>query len=881
MRKTAILLVLLVAAINLAAWTFLNPARELRPYAGMIKGVSLSPYQKHQDPIAEKFPSLEDLDSDLRFLADKVGGVRLYSSLESIGDVPRLAAKHGLAVTAGAWLDKRAENNRAEIANLIRIARANKNVKRVIVGNESVMRADVSVKEMVGYLRQVRNKVKVPVSTAETWDVWLKYPELAREVDFISIHVLPYWEGVPADVAVDYIFRRFHEIKAAFPDKHVALGEVGWPSDGRSIGGSVASLSNQAKVLREFIARAEAEGVDYYVIEAFDQPWKFQIEGLTGGYWGIFSADREAKFSFVDRVEDRPDWRLYGLAATLLALLPGYLFARRNWRMAPAGRFFFAALIQGVVSVMVWTAMIGAAKYWTVGTGVVWGVLALAQILVVALLLSDGFTLAEMTWTRQWRRKFETFVDPKGRLPKVSIHLPIHNEPAEMVRETLDALAALDYPDFEVLVIDNNTKDPAVWRPVEAYCASLGSRFRFFHLDPWPGFKAGALNFALRETAPDAEIVAVIDSDYVVEPRWLKAMVPHFRDHRVALVQSPQDHRAWEGDAFKEMLNWEYAGFFQIGMVQRNERDAIIQHGTMTMVRKTALLLVDGWSEKTICEDAELGLKLYEAGWQSVYVPETLGRGLVPDSFEGYKKQRFRWAFGAMQIMRMHWDALNPFKKTQLSTAQKLHFIGGWAPWVADAAYLLFVLSSLLWTVGLVAAPKYFEFPLAIFVIPTVAMFVFKLVQSLWLYKARVACSPLQRVGAAIAGMALTHSISKAMLQGLSGKEKPFFRTPKCEDKVGLKKAVLGAWDESLIAGALWLGTAGVLLGRGAYDSEARIWAIMLLIQSVPYAAALLTSLMGALPAPDAKPQIAVAPKPATKTASAPAAAYVQQAGDD
>jgi len=242
----------------------------------------------------------------------------------------------------------------------------------------------------------------------------------------------------------------------------------------------------------------------------------------------------------------------------------------------------------------------------------------------------------------------------------------------------------------------------------------------------------------------------------------------------------------------------------------------------------------------------------------------------VPDSFEGYKKQRFRWAFGAMQIMRMHWAELNPFKTTRLSTAQKLHFVGGWAPWVADAAYLLFVMSSLLWTVGLVAAPKYFEFPLAIFVIPTVAMFVFKMVQSLWLYKVRVACTPLQRVGAAIAGMALTHSISKAMLQGLSGKEKPFFRTPKCEDKVGLKKAVLGAWDESLIAAALWLGTVGVLLGRGAYDSEARIWAIMLLIQSVPYAAALLTSLMGALPAPEAKPQIAA--KPAQAPVPAPAA---------
>ncbi|MBM3555440.1 MAG: glycosyltransferase, partial [Alphaproteobacteria bacterium] len=829
--------------------------------------------QKDQDPIAEKFPSLDDLERDIAFLAERVGGVRLYSALDPVSEIPRIASKYGLAVTAGAWLDKRQERNRAEVAAVVNLAR-HKSVKRVIVGNESIMRADVSVKEMIGYLRQVRSRVKVPVSTAETWDVWLANPELVREVDFISIHVLPYWEGVPADIAVDYIFRRFNEVKAAYPDKHVALGEVGWPSDGRSIGGSTASISNQARVLREFLARAEAEGADYYVIEAFDQPWKFQIEGLTGGYWGLFDADRESKFALTGPVRDRPDWLIYAMVSVLLVVVPSILIARRFWRMSWSGRLFYAALVQGVASVLVWTAMIFAMKYWTAGTVVVWAVLLVAQVFVIALLLSDGLTIAEMTWTTHWRRPFRAYErgETEGMaLPKVSVHVPIHNEPAHMVRRTLDALAALDYPDFEVLVIDNNTKDATVWQPVEEYCRQLGPRFRFFHLDPWPGYKAGALNFALQATAPDSEVVAVIDSDYIVDRDWLRAMIPHFANPKVGFVQSPQDHREWQGDAFKEMLNWEYAGFFHIGMVQRNERDAIIQHGTMTLVRRSALAGVGGWSEWCICEDAELGLRLYEGGWQSVYVSDTLGRGLVPDSFEGYKKQRFRWAFGAMQIMRRHWREMSPWRKTSLTTGQKFHFIAGWAPWIADGVYLLFVLSSLLWTVGLVAAPKYFEFPLAIFVIPTVVMFVFKLVQSLWLYQVRVKCSPWQRVGAAIAGMALTHSISKAMLQGMVGKDKPFFRTPKCEDKAALARAFLGAWDEAALAGALWLGTIGVLLGRGAYDSEARIWATMLIIQSVPYAAAVVTSVIGALPAPEAA--LATAPK----TAPAP----LPTGGDD
>ena len=156
------------------------------------------------------------------------------------------------------------------------------------------------------------------------------------------------------------------------------------------------------------------------------------------------------------------------------------------------------------------------------------------------------------------------------------------------------------------------TLQKQVWKPVAAHCATLGPRFRFFHLNPWPGFKAGALNFALRETAPDAEIIGVVDSDYVVSPQWLRHFVPHFlSDPAVAVVQAPQAHQEWERNAFRRMCNWEFEGFFRIGMHHRNERNALIQHGTMTMVRRRALEEVGGWSEWCICEDTELGLRLF------------------------------------------------------------------------------------------------------------------------------------------------------------------------------------------------------------------------------------------------------------------------------
>ena len=193
------------------------------------------------------------------------------------------------------------------------------------------------------------------------------------------------------------------------------------------------------------------------------------------------------------------------------------------------------------------------------------------------------------------------------------MHVPVYNEPPEMVIETLDALARLDYPNFEVLVIDNNTRDEAVWRPVEAHCAQLGARFRFFHVDPLAGFKAGALNFALEQTAPDAEIIAVIDSDYMVGPTGCATWCRPSPTRASRSCRRRRTTATTSENAFKAMCYAEYRGFFDIGMITRNERNAIIQHGTMTLVRRRVLRGVGGWAEWCITEDTELGLRMFEA----------------------------------------------------------------------------------------------------------------------------------------------------------------------------------------------------------------------------------------------------------------------------
>ncbi|MCW5729203.1 MAG: glycosyltransferase, partial [Alphaproteobacteria bacterium] len=765
-----------------------------------------------------------------------------------IGSVPFLARRYGLRVTAGAWIDGRMERNEREIAAVIAQAREFRNVSRILIGNEAVLRADVTVEELVTYIRRVRTQVRVPVSTAEPWHVWLAHPELGREVDFIAIHVLPYWEGIPADKAVEYAFQRYQQVKDAFPTKPVVITEFGWPSEGRMRRDAAPSTANQGVVLRGFLNEANRRGLDYYVMEAFDQPWKRNIEGSVGGYWGIWDAARNPKFPLEGPVMSVPHWHLLALIASAVAFLPMVWFLYRWSDLKPTGRIFFAGLIQICASVLVWTGYVGASQYFSFGTGLMWAVLVPLLVMLLVMLLAEGLEVAEVIWSRRFRRRFLPFVGaPEGRLPKVSLHLPICNEPPQMVMQTLDSLAALDYPDFEVIVIDNNTKDPNVWRPVEAYCEQLGPRFRFFHEDVMKGFKAGALNFALARTAPDAEVIGVIDSDYVVSPDWLRSLVPYFDNPSVGFVQAPQDHRDWHGNAFKEMINWEYAGFFNIGMVQRNERDAIIQHGTMTLIRRAALAQVDGWAEWCICEDAELGLRLLVEGYQSVYVNKRFGHGLTPDSFLGYKKQRFRWAYGAVQILKRHWREMLPGPGRRLNWAQRYHFVAGWMPWFADAIGVAFSVAAVFWTIGVLALPQYFEFPLTLFLVPTIGVFAIKVLQFLWLYKARVDCTFRQRLGAGIAGLSLTYTVGKAMIYGIFTSKLPFMRTPKCEDQPAAVQAILMAWEEILLGILLWLSAFSVWRVYSYDDPEAKLWVVVLLAQSLPYLAAIFTASVNAI----------------------------------
>ncbi|MGH8402749.1 MAG: glycosyltransferase, partial [Gammaproteobacteria bacterium] len=519
----------------------------------------------------------------------------------------------------------------------------------------------------------------------------------------------------------------------------------------------VASPANEAMFLRQFLAYAAVHHWTYYIMEAFDQPWKEQTEGAVGAYWGVYNVQRQPKFTFTQPIVRIPHWQLLAGISVIFAALVLTLLYWDSRTLRKRGRGFLAIIVYAVTTTIVWVIYDYTRQYLTATNVVVGLLLFIGMIGVILVLLAEAHEWAEAHWFTLRRRLFEPMCTPDGRLPMVSIHVPAYNEPPAMLKETLDALAALDYPRYEVLVIDNNTADPAVWRPVQAYCETLGAHFRFSHVSPLKGFKAGALNYALSHTAADAEVVAVIDSDYVVESNWLRELAPLFKQSKIAVVQSPQDYRDAGASAFKAMCYAEYRGFFYIGMITRNERNAIIQHGTMTMIRRNVLDTLR-WAEWCITEDAELGLRVFEEGLQAAYVPRSYGRGLMPDTFLDYRKQRFRWAYGAIQILRRHARVLFG-RGSSLSAGQRYHFLAGWLPWLADGLNLLFNLGAMLWSLAMINFPHKIDPPMLVVSALPLALFSFKIAKLAHLYRVRVGANFRQTLAAAIAGLSLTHTI--------------------------------------------------------------------------------------------------------------------------
>ena len=289
------------------------------------------------------------------------------------------------------------------------------------------------------------------------------------------------------------------------------------------------------------------------------------------------------------------------------------------------------------------------------------------------------------------------------------------------------------------------------------------------------------------------------------------------------------------------IMNGEYAGFFDIGMVQRNEHNAIIVHGTMCLIRRAAMDMAGGWSSDTICEDTDLGLTIQQQGWLTHYTNVRYGEGLLPDTYEAFKKQRHRWAYGGLQIVKKHWRRFLP-GASRLSPDQRREFSLGWLNWLgAESLGVVVAILNLIW-VPIVAFAD-IAIPDKILTLPIIASFVVSLVHFVALYRLRVHVKAGQMLGAMIAAMSVQWTVSRAVAQGLITEHIAFART----SKGGLSRMSIEfqAFWEAVI-GVLLLVGATVLVVMNGYKQvrEIYIFAGVLVLQSLPFLAAVAIALL-------------------------------------
>ncbi|HEY3699818.1 MAG TPA: glycosyl hydrolase family 17 protein [Spongiibacteraceae bacterium] len=403
--KSALIYLFAVLAAAMALYAFWScqgrtiALPEVASSAHKLQCVSYSPFDKEQSPLRPGFIiKPERMDADLALLAQYFSCVRTYS-MTGLEELPVYAQKHGLKVMLGAWVSSDVKNTHLEIEQLVTAANRYPDVvQSVVVGNEALLRKDISGARLAELITEVKGRVKQPVTYADVWEFWLKYPQVAPAVDFVTIHLLPYWEDEPTgiDRALEHVAAVREEYGRLFSPKDILIGETGWPSNGRQRETAVPSLVNQAKFMRGFIALAEHNGWNYNLIEAFDQPWKRINEGAVGGYWGLFDADRHDKHILAGSISNLPDWQQWLRMSAIIALgtllLIGWPRDAQAAVLAPA-----LALIAGIcIALWLLQAVNDNRDYWEWA----WTFLLIA-INLFALLRA----IPELVQRHSWRRK--------------------------------------------------------------------------------------------------------------------------------------------------------------------------------------------------------------------------------------------------------------------------------------------------------------------------------------------------------------------------------------------------------------------------------------------------------------------------------------------
>ncbi len=357
MHKAVSLFTLTAAAIAVFWWwlgmAVTMPASPLDP-GEKLYCVSYAPFRGQQSPLdlATRIEQWQ-IDEDLARLAKITDCIRIYSVDFGLENVPEIAARHGLKVLLGLWVSGHADRTQHQIdTGVALVRRFPAAIRAVIVGNEALLRGEIGSDALANLIRRVKSQVSVPVSYADVWEFWVRHRNLAEAVDFITVHILPYWEDHPiaAIEAAEHVDAIRRKVAETFTGREIVIGEVGWPSAGRMRSGALPSPANQARVVQDILARGKRESFRVNIIEAFDQPWKRYQEGTVGGHWGLISDQpRAEKFTWGASVSNHPHWRWQAAGGVAFA---GLVFAAAFAAQHRATR---------APTLTVWTAIAAAA----------------------------------------------------------------------------------------------------------------------------------------------------------------------------------------------------------------------------------------------------------------------------------------------------------------------------------------------------------------------------------------------------------------------------------------------------------------------------------------------------------------------------------------
>ena len=398
----------IAAAAIAAAWAWLGATVQMPPSplaAGeKLYCVSYAPFRGKQSPLGPDIPiDPRRIDEDLAQLKHITNCVRTYSVDHGLDQIAGIAKRHGMKVLQGLWLSNQPELSRKQVVTAIALAKQFPDVIiAVIVGNEVLLRGEMAAPDLVRTVREVKAQVAMPVSYADVWEFWLRYRDVAGAVDFVTIHILPYWEDfpIPAREAAAHVDAIRAQMVAAFPGKDVFVGEFGWASAGRMREGALPSPVNQARSMHEVLDHAKRENYHVNLIEAYDQPWKRRLEGTVGGHWGLFDAyRREAKFACGGRVSNHPHWpwQAAGGVGLVAVIFASALAVRRRAATAVDTRCWLRiAVIAMVAGILIgWTLANVPLESLTVGDwlrSLAWAATALASPVVAAVAVASGAT---------------------------------------------------------------------------------------------------------------------------------------------------------------------------------------------------------------------------------------------------------------------------------------------------------------------------------------------------------------------------------------------------------------------------------------------------------------------------------------------------------